>query len=587
MTGSHTAGFLDWADDGSLLVFDFGAKIAIVDTFGTDARIVADGNPGRRRLAGHRADVSPDGSRIVYVTCEFPFPYDGYGYPPGQELAIANVDGTGLQRLTVDGHFVAYPAWSPDGSRIAFVRTALKPPYALDPRGYGPFESQIVILSARGTRPVGRTFGVGLYPPVWSPDGNRLASLWNQPMEGEEDRYFPKNPYRHILFQVHLDGSGGFRLGEATTLPSWSPDGERLAFGLEDEVYTVRLDGTDRRLVVVELRANQVSWSPDGAELLLASDSGVYVVGADGSGLRKLGPSDLRVKNAIWSPDGSTIAARHEIDILYRDWETLVFVMKWDGTDVRFLAEGSVVDRERRIYPALCSAKRNPGLIVDCLTLLAVWRAFGPEMLDWDLGAPIAEWSGVVVDGLPHRVRKLVLANLGLTGPIPTDIASLTKLEALDLSGNHLTGPIPRELDELAMLKVLDLSHNDLRGRITHDLVELVNLQELDLSHNGLTGRILHNLGRLTTLKELDLSNNGLNGPIPAGLGGLAMLESLDLSANDLSGSIPQELGKLTALKSLRLHDNNLSGCVPVELPDLWVEASGLERCNPEGGDGS
>ena len=313
----------------------------------------------------------------------------------------------------------------------------------------------------------------------------------------------------------------------------------------------------------------------------------MYVVGADGSGLRALGPSDLSIKSAIWSPDGSMIAARHEIDILYRDWESLVFVMNRDGTDVRFLAEGSVVDRERRIYPALCSAKQNPGLLVDCLALLAVWRAFGPEMLDWDLGAPIAEWSGVVVEGLPHRVRKLVLENLGLTGPIPTDIASLTKLEELDLSGNDLTGPIPRELDELANLKVLDLSHNDLSGRITHDLVELARLQELDLSHNGLTGPISHNLGKLTMLKELDLRNNGLSGPIPAGLGGLAMLESLDLSANDLSGSIPQELGKLTMLNNLRLHDNNLSGCVPVELPDLWIEASGLERCKPEGEDGS
>ena len=607
LMGRHTLGFLDWATGRSLLVFDVDKRIGTVDTAGTEARTFADANPRDKYWSNdwvysYHADVSPDGSMIVYASCEFPFPHSGYGYPPGYELAIVNVDGTGLQRLTIDGRFTAYPAWSPDGSRIAFIRTEAYFNYD-DPRYYHPFNSQIAILSDKGTKRVPGTKGVGMYPPVWSPDGGRLAFLVNQPAEGEKDPYRPTNPYTHILFQIRPDDSAGNRLGEATTLPSWSPDGERLAFGLEDEVYTVRLDGTDRRLVVDDLRANQVSWSPDGTELLLASDDGVYVVGADGSGLRKLGPSNLGVKSAIWSSDGSTIAARHELDD-----ESLVFVMNRDGTDVRFLAEARLWIAEEEVcrstipracasaYPDVvtCEAdhffggdESNPGLIVDCLTLLAVWREFGPEMLDWDLGAPIAEWSGVGVEGLPHRVRKLVLENLGLTGPIPTDIASLTKLEVLDLSGNDLTGPIPRELDELANLKVLDLSHNDLSGRITYDLVELVNLQELDLSHNGLTGRISNNLGRLTMLKELDLGNNGLSGPIPAGLRGLEMLESLDLSANDLSGSIPQELGKLTALKSLRLHDNSLSGCVPVELPDLWINASGLERCKPEGGDGS
>ena len=79
----------------------------MVNTAGTEARIVAHANPKSERgtMDGHHADVSPDGSRIVYVTCEFPFAHDGYGYPPAHELAIVNVDGTGLQRLTVDGHF--------------------------------------------------------------------------------------------------------------------------------------------------------------------------------------------------------------------------------------------------------------------------------------------------------------------------------------------------------------------------------------------------------------------------------------------------------------------------------------------------
>ena len=497
LMGRHTLGFLDWATGRSLLVFDVDKRIGTVDTAGTEARTFADANPRDKYWSNdwvysYHADVSPDGSMIVYASCEFPFPHSGYGYPPGYELAIVNVDGTGLQRLTIDGRFTAYPAWSPDGSRIAFIRTEAYFNYD-DPRYYHPFNSQIAILSDKGTKRVPGTKGVGMYPPVWSPDGGRLAFLVNQPAEGEKDPYRPTNPYTHILFQIRPDDSAGNRLGEATTLPSWSPDGERLAFGLEDEVYTVRLDGTDRRLVVDDFRANQVSWSPDGTELLLASDDGVYVVGADGSGLRKLGPSNLGVKSAIWSSDGSTIAARHELDD--RRWESLVFVMNRDGTDVRFLAEGTEDSEGTRIFrsflhrppdPATCSAgvvvpepEANPALVEDCRTLALVWNAFVPTRgsgWDWDAEKPIAEWSGVEVYGDPSRVRGLTPPRDMLTF-IPAALGSLTTLETLYLRGSEVTGGIPPELGNLTLLRELRLPSNNLTGPIPPELGNLTMLR--------------------------------------------------------------------------------------------------------------
>ena len=682
LMGRHTLGFLDWATGGSLLVFDVDKRIGTVDTAGTEARTFADANPrdeywSNDWVYSYHADVSPDGSRIVYVTCEFPFPHSGYGYPPGYELAIVNIDGTGLQRLTIDGRFTAYPAWSPGGRRIAFIRTEPTDSdyrYA-DPRYYHPFESQIVILSERGTKRVFGTKGVGMYPPVWSPDGERLAFLVNQPAEGEKDPYRPRNQYAHILFQIRPDGSGGSRLGEATTLPTWSPDGERLAFGLEDEVYTVRLDGTDRRLVVDDFRANQVSWSPDGTELLLASDGGVHVVGADGSGLRKLGPSNLGVKSAIWSSDGSTIAARHELDD-----EPLVFTMNRDGTDVRFLASATV-DSEEEISlqpspevpsayrdPETCEAdhffggdESNPGLIEDCKALLRAWNSIVPKprrgnpIWNWgNIGMRIGEWDGVDVCGDPPRVRALRLqadlvftprdlgeltalealdlsfnnlthiplglANLttlkelylsgnNLRGPIPSELGNLTMLETLYLGTNSLTGPVPPELGNLTKLKGLYLGHNNLTGPIPPELGNLTKLKELGLSANSLTGPIPPELGNLTMLDGLYLGRNNLTGPIPPELGNLTMLKKLYLSYNGLTGSIPPSFGQLAMLEELVLRNNDLAGrippelrnlrklevvslgfligCIPPELPQVWVEQSGLERCKPEGEDGS
>ena len=80
-------------------------------------------------------------------------------------------------------------------------------------------------------------------------------------------------------------------------------------------------------------------------------------------------------------------------------------------------------------------------------------------------------------------------------------------------------------------------------------------------------------------IRELMLEWSGLTG-MPGEFGRLAMLEALYLHGNEMSGAIPPELGKLTMLEHLTL-GNNLSGCVPPELPDLWIEASGLERCEP------
>ena len=113
--------FLHWVPDGSHLVFDVGDTIWTLDIEGARLLQVADTVPDDDRYAhayfGHYTDVSPDGSRIVYSTCEYPL--DGY------EIATVRVDGTDKRRLTEDGYFDHYPVWSPDGKQIAFVRQRL------------------------------------------------------------------------------------------------------------------------------------------------------------------------------------------------------------------------------------------------------------------------------------------------------------------------------------------------------------------------------------------------------------------------------------------------------------------------------
>ena len=598
----RSSSFVHWTKDGKRLVFDLARMIATVNAKGADSRIVADTDPGKRWTKphwsyGYYADISPDGSRIVYATCE----YRGENVDD-YEIAIANVDGTDRFELTRNLNFDNYPVWSPDGVRIAFIATLEF--FSYTPNHYDPFGSSIFTMSADGVAVVPGTKGVGLYPPVWSPDGGRLAFTANRGQETAGDGV--SRPLERMLYTVRLDGSEFSRIGEATTLPTWSPDGEHLAFGLDDRVYSVRFDGTDLSEVLDDFRANEVSWSPDGTQLLLASDGGVFVARPDGSDLRALGPP-IRTTVATWSPDASMIAARREYGTAWSsDWRVEIAVMARDGTDVRTVAEAGYVAEVRdwevrpsnpppAIDPAACSAGvvvpapgANPGLVEDCEVLARTWSALTshgisvPEAISrWDRGTPMTEWPGVEISGDPPRVRKLALRESGLTGPIPPDLAALAMLVELDLSYNSLTGPIPPELGNLSLLKTLDLSQNIVGSPIPAELGKLAMLTTFDLSYNDLVGPIPADLGGLTMLRELYLLDNKLTGAIPPALGRLTSLEELYLSYNDLTGAIPRELAGMRGLEKLSLRENNLSGCVPAELSDIWVEASGLPRCKP------
>ena len=580
---------------------------------------------------GFYADVSPDVPRIVYSTCEYPL--DGY------EIATVNIDGTDKRRLTEDGYFDHYPVWSPDGSRIAFVshRLTADPKAREDPdywflSGLWPdiypvyrhedqrkakltimdVEQSLadrlldVVLRRGDVRRLEATSRLALAPPVWSPDGDHLAFIAN---EGERRQYTYRGRvayrYTRVLHTVRADGSRLTRIGETTALPTWSPDGDELAYATVDgdvpALYAVRPDGTGRRLIWSGgadegfAPISQVLWSPDGSEILFFTNE-PYLVRPDGGGLRRLGiPRHVPDARAAWSPDGSRIA-------IYFPYQQIVTVSR-DGTELLIHAEADIEElsardprgseplrpRFRALDPPLaialpyrsdCSSAvpdpdANPGLVRDCETLLRIRTAlFGlgpagtgrkfeyrPAGSAWTEDMPIWTWGGVSVGGDPPRVRKLLLWR-EVRGRIPPDLANLEMLEVLSIFDNDVTGPIPPELSRLTNLESLSISQNLISGGIPPELGALKNLTFLDLSGNSLSGGIPPELGALKNLTYLDLSKNyGLSGDIPAELGGLTRLETLNLSG--------------------------LIGCIPVELPALWVKASGLRYCEPKGEDGS
>ena len=187
---------------------------------------------------------------------------------------------------------------------------------------------------------------------------------------------------------------------------------------------------------------------------------------------------------------------------------------------------------------------------------------------NWLSEVPLDQWYGVFTD-CDGSLAGLDLGENGLTGPIPSELGSLSHLELLWLSDNQLTGPIPPELGNLSKLRDLRLSGNQLTGPIPPELGNLSELQRLWLWRNHLTGPISPELGNLSKLRDLWLSGNHLTGPIPSELGSLSELQRLWLSGNQLTGPIPSELGSLSHLGLLWLSDNQLTGRIPPELGNL------------------
>ena len=355
--------FIHWPQDGSHLVFNIDASTWTLDVEGAKLQQVADTVEADDRYAhahfGHYADVSPDGSEIVYTTCEHR--HDGYG------LSAVKPDGTGKRRLTEDGYFYHYPVWSPDGERVAFVgqRVWADPTWShpqLDtyqvvrlsrqdrvrlsilPVKSGAGRIFDTLLRRGGVRQLEATSHLALAPPVWSPDGDHLAFIANEG-EGRQYRYRGRRAYRYtrVLHTVREDGSRLARIGETTALPTWSPDGDELAYATVDgdvpALYAVRPDGTGRRLIWSG-RADegfapisQVLWSPDGSEVLFFTNE-LYLVRPDGGGLRRLGiPRNVPDARAAWSSDGSRIA-------IYFPYLQIVTVSR-DGAELLVHAEAA------------------------------------------------------------------------------------------------------------------------------------------------------------------------------------------------------------------------------------------------------
>jgi predicted Ser/Thr protein kinase len=129
-----------------------------------------------------------------------------------------------------------------------------------------------------------------------------------------------------------LDGDTAVRLVTGVERPVWSPDGSRILFFREGDIYTAAADGGDiRQLTSGPAHDADPSWSPDGRQIAFGSDRAgnwdIFVMNVDGTGLVNLTRHPGTDVHPVWSPDGTRIAFDSR-----RDGYPEIYVMRRDGT---------------------------------------------------------------------------------------------------------------------------------------------------------------------------------------------------------------------------------------------------------------
>jgi TolB protein len=244
-----------------------------------------------------------------------------------KEIYMMNFDGTDVKQVTQHGSIAFAPAWSPDGTRIAYSvfarhRNNIK---NIDLYEFDFTTSTYRMLSNRK----GINSGA-----CYSPDGQNIALTMS----------FLGNPE---IFSLSPSASTVTRLTKSLGFdvdPAWSPDGRTLAFVSSRSghpmVYRVNADGSNpQRLTYAGIYNATPNWSPLGNKIVFAGwlekHFDIFTMNPDGSHIERLTKNDGNNEDPFYSPDGNFITFSSN-----RAGNQNIYVANADGTFVKRLTFG-------------------------------------------------------------------------------------------------------------------------------------------------------------------------------------------------------------------------------------------------------
>ena len=253
---------------------------------GTLWQASADGSYRRAIDHGVRSMAwSPDGTRLAYVT--------------GNATCGAGVwmlqDGTKRKvKIARGGCIVGRLSWSPNGTQIAFTRAKGSDRAIMRLALSEGFERAITPWEP----------SVAYQNPSWSPDSSQII-------------YERHDSIRSSLVIMTIKGGHSRELTELSdhwiaALPSWSLNGKKIVYqDSQNESYTIWPDGTHRS-VISDGDSYQAAWSPSGNRLVFMEDfsrSTISIVDVDGSVIQLELPDvgQTGARQPIWSPNEKKI----------------------------------------------------------------------------------------------------------------------------------------------------------------------------------------------------------------------------------------------------------------------------------------
>jgi Tol biopolymer transport system component len=212
---------------------------------------------------------SPNHTRIAFIRVS----RNGLSYTLWTMLA----NGGGQKQLTHGTAVAEEPAWSPDGRTIVFRGSV---------NGGRTFDLFTIAAAGGAAKNITRNpAGVGALNPDWSPNGKLIVF----------QRMTSNSGAGTGLYTIRPDGTGLARLTVGGMDPAWSPSGKRIAAVFPDpvsggqlEIYTVNANGSGRTRLTSGGESTAPAWSPSGSQIAFVRGTQITLVGATGGPVKQV-----------------------------------------------------------------------------------------------------------------------------------------------------------------------------------------------------------------------------------------------------------------------------------------------------------